>query len=90
MTSMFMRVNSKCAHQVRPPLKTFSGFAGGVGPAGRWSTGARGQSVDQGRVGRERSQKVRDLLERRVKDVDAKLAKSNRFDEHTLFTRLTE
>ena len=44
---------------------------------------------DQGRVGRDRCRKVRDLLERRLKDVDAKLAELRSF-RRTLRTHLTE
>src|SRR5258708_23403476 len=44
---------------------------------------------DQGRVGRDRCRKVRDLLERRLKDVDAKLAELRSF-RRTLRTHLTD
>ncbi|HEX3704194.1 MAG TPA: heavy metal-responsive transcriptional regulator [Vicinamibacterales bacterium] len=43
---------------------------------------------DQGRVGRDRCRKVRDLLERRLKDVDAKLAELRSL-RRTLRTHLT-
>jgi DNA-binding transcriptional MerR regulator len=44
---------------------------------------------DQGRVGRERCRKVRDLLDRRLKDVDAKLLELRAF-RRTLRTHLTD
>src|SRR5712675_2458952 len=44
---------------------------------------------DQGRGGRDRCRKVRDLLARRLKDVDAKLAELRSF-RRTLRTHLTE
>jgi DNA-binding transcriptional MerR regulator len=44
---------------------------------------------DQGRGGRERCRKVRDLLERRLTDVDAKIAELRAF-RRTLRTHLTD
>jgi hypothetical protein len=52
MTSMFMRVNSKCAHQVRPPVGRMERCST-VGPSGDWqcdlqvtqSDGVRAASV---------------------------------------------
>jgi len=48
--SMFMRVNSKCAHQVRPPLERVGGSVGlvGLGRFGRASGAARGTGDEIG------------------------------------------
>ena len=47
---MFMRVNSKCAHQVRPPLERVGGSVGlvGLGRFGRASGAARGTGDEIG------------------------------------------